>query len=210
MDKSNFFEIFKSTKESDLLDLSRELIFQGIPYVFSGDKKAFFLFRKRISDFWNIHYQDIYITGSAALGFSIYKDTVFSLDSDIDVAIVSNDLFETILKDIHLCQLNLRSRKVILSERDTKAYHKFLEYIAMGWIRPDLLPTNLAECIKILKDQWFNFFSSISNGNSEVGNYVVAAGVFKSHLHLEQYTLLGLKAVHLNYQIGNSNDTVSP
>lgn len=196
MKKEEFFEYFSEKRPEELLDLCRENLFQGIPYVFNEDKKLFYLFRKRIADFWEIHYNDIYITGSAVLGFSIFKQTDFSLDSDIDVAIISNNLFEKIMKDVHKYQLNFRENKGKLSKQDIKQYHRFLEYIAMGWIRPDLLPTNLIEEISILKDEWNDFFQSISNGKSEVGNYQVNAGVFKSASHLEEYTLLGMKAIH--------------
>jgi hypothetical protein len=42
------------------------------------------------------------------------------------------------------------------------------------------------------KDDWFEFFRSISYGKSEVGNYKVNAGVFKSYQHLEDYTFEGI------------------
>lgn len=196
MTKDEFFIYFSQTDNDQLLDLCRETLFQGIPYVFNEDKKKFYLFRKRIADYWKVHYHDIHITGSAVLGFSIFKQTDFSLDSDIDVAIISNELFEEIMKDIHKYQLDFRENRALLSKQDISKYHKFLEYIAMGWIRPDLLPTNLIEDISILKDNWMDFFKSISNNKSEVGNYEVSAGVFKSNSHLEAYTLLGMKLIH--------------
>lgn len=70
-------------------------------------------------------------------------------------------------------------------------YHEFLEYVALGWIRPDKLPVSFQ--MRAFKDNWFEFFRSISNGKSEIGNYQVNAGVFKSYNHLERYTLSGIK-----------------
>ena len=64
----------------------------------------------------------------------------------------------------------------------------------MGWIRPDKLPISFA--LSTLKNDWFDFFRSISNGKSEVGNYKVAAGVFRSYDHLESYLLDGLTEVY--------------
>lgn len=196
MEQEAFFEKFYSLEVSELLDFTRQYLLQGIPYVFNGDKESYYKFRKRIAEHWNIHFQDIHITGSAALGFSIFKKTPFTLDSDIDVAIVSQNLFEKIMQHIHQYQLQLRQFRGQLNVKQIKDYHKFLEYIAMGWIRPDLLPTNLIEEIKFLKDDWFDFFKSISNNKSEVGNYEVTAGVFKSHFHLEEYILQGLNNIH--------------
>ncbi|MBJ8505846.1 hypothetical protein I6M96_12665 [Acinetobacter seifertii] len=196
MDKEIFFETFHSLEVHELLDFCRQNLLQGIPYVFDQNKENYYKFRKRIAEHWDIHFQDIYITGSASLGFSIFKNTIFSLDSDIDVAIVSQKLFDRIMQDIHKYQLKFREFRADLTRKDIRKYHHFLEYSAMGWIRPDLLPTNLVEEIKFLKEDWFEFFSSISNNQSEVGNYEVGAGVFKSHYHLEEYTLLGLKKIH--------------
>ena len=83
---------------------------------------------------------------------------------------------------IHEYQLELRENRKVVSERELGGYHQFLEYGAMGWMRPDLLPTSFR--VKDLKDGWFEFFKSISYGSSAVGNYKVNAGVFKSHSHL--------------------------
>lgn len=196
MNKDDFFTAFHSLEVEELLDFCRQNLLQGIPYVFNQNKENYYKFRKRIAEHWGIHFQDIHITGSASLGFSIFKNTEFTLDSDIDVAIVSEKLFDKIMQDIRKYQLRLREFRAELTSSEIKAYHRFLEYCAMGWIRPDLLPTNLVEEIKFLKEDWFNFFSSISNSQSEVGNYEVNAGVFKSHHHLEEYTLLGLRKIH--------------
>ena len=73
-------------------------------------------------------------------------------------------------------------------------YHRFLEYSAIGWIRPDKLPLSFS--LSNLKEDWFNFFGSISNGKSEVGNYKVSAGIFRTYAHLETYLLEGLTEVY--------------
>jgi len=72
-------------------------------------------------------------------------------------------------------------------------YHEFLEYTAIGWIRPDKLPISFQ--MKGFKDDWFEFFRSISYGKSEVGNYQVTAGVFKTYEHLENYLLSGINDI---------------
>ena len=72
-------------------------------------------------------------------------------------------------------------------------YHVFLEYVALGWIRPDKLPISFQ--MKTMKNDWFSFFDSISYGKSQVGNYKVHAGVFKSYEHLENYIVSGLQDI---------------
>jgi len=155
--------------------------------------------RKKIAKKFDISFHEIYITGSAKLGFSPYKKTEFSYESDIDVAIVSLDLFDKIMENVYEYQMRLREVRYSIPERETKMYHKFLEYGAIGWMRPDLLPYSFR--MKSLKDDWFNFFTSISYGKSEVGNYKVNAGVFKSYKYLEQYTFSSIESLKIKLDI---------
>lgn len=54
-----------------------------------------------------------------------------------------------------------------------------------GWMRPDKLPVSIQN--ETIKDDWFNYFRSISNGKSSVGNYSVSGGLFKNYFYLEKY-----------------------
>ncbi|WP_143253732.1 hypothetical protein [Alkanindiges hydrocarboniclasticus] len=99
--------------------------------------------------------------------------------------------------------MELRENRRAVSSKEITSYHKFLEYGAIGWMRPDLLPTSFQ--ISELKQTWFNFFNSLSHDRSEVGNYKVTAGAFKSYSHLEQYTLSGLTSLRNKLQIGVVN-----
>jgi hypothetical protein len=63
---------------------------------------------------------------------------------------------------------------------------KFIRYLSTGWMRPDLLPSNTIEFEKI-RHEWDEFFRNISYGKSEVGNYKVKAGLFKSQRYAEKY-----------------------
>jgi len=161
--------------------------------VFKDNEDEYYQFRKRIADKFSINFHEIFITGSAKLGFSPFKKTIFDYDSDIDVALISSELYEKIMSSIHEYQMALRENRKAISSYELDKYHKFLEYGAIGWMRPDLLPTSFR--IKYLKQDWFKFFESISYGNSEVGNYKVTAGAFKSYSHLERYTVSGIRSV---------------
>ena len=107
------------------------------------------------------------------------------------------------MDSIHAFQMALRDCRKKVTITELKQYHKFLEYSAMGWMRPDLLPNSFTTTR--LREDWFNFFSSISHGKSEVGNYKVTAGAFKSYDHLEKYALEGLQKVKKHLQIGDSH-----
>jgi hypothetical protein len=107
------------------------------------------------------------------------------------------------MSSIHDYQMELRENRKAVTSEEIRGYHKFLEYGAIGWMRPDLLPTSFR--VEQLKQDWFAFFDSISHGRSEVGNYKVTAGAFKSYGHLERYTLSGLRSLRTKLQVGAVN-----
>lgn len=192
MTKDEFDTLLMECKDDeDVLDFARKFIIHGTPFVFSGREDEFFEFRNRIGKYFLIDYYQVYIVGSGKLGFSYLKGTEFSYDSDIDVAIVSEELYDRYLKYIRKFQYDLERSKERLVEREYKNYVKFLKYMAKGWMRPDLLPIKI-EGID-LRTNWFSFFNAISYDKSEVGNYKVNAGVYKSYNYLEYYTINSLK-----------------
>ncbi|ELV7529269.1 hypothetical protein QMU90_003191 [Edwardsiella ictaluri] len=205
MDLDEFNQVLHQTTDSDdlLKDFCRKNLLHGTPFVFASRDGDFYEFRKRIGDFFDIPFYEIYIMGSAKLGFSPFKNKTFDFDSDIDVALVSPALFEKIMIDISDFQMSFRKNRGVVREVELRNYHQFLEYVAMGWIRPDKLPISFQ--MKTFKDSWFEFFRSISNGKSEVGNYQVTAGVFKSYQHLEKYTISGLIDIKNSHKIGAKN-----
>lgn len=193
MDLDQFKHELNNLDSENLLDYCRKHLIHGTPFVFNGREHEYYEFRKKIASQFNIYFNEIYISGSAKLGFSPLKETEFSYESDIDVSIVSPALFNEIMEKIRVFQMEIRNNRRSVTKDEIDSYHKFLEYTAIGWIRPDLLPRAFE--ITDLKNRWFTFFTSISHGRSEVGNYKVSAGVFFSYKHLEEYTLEGLVKV---------------
>ena len=189
--------------EEALLDFCRRHSLHGTPIVFNGNEDDYYEFRKRIANRFEISFHEIFVTGSAKLGFSPHKKKPFDYESDIDIAIISPALYERIMGSIHDYQMELRENRKAVSYEELRGYHKFLEYGAIGWMRPDLLPTSFR--VQNLKRDWFDFFDSISYGKSEVGNYKVTAGAFKSHAHLERYILSGLRSLRTKIQVGAIN-----
>lgn len=195
MHKSDFLLSLKTLGDSGaLLAACRKYLLHGTPHVFEGREEDFFEFRRRIADKFSVGFHEVFVVGSAKLGFSPYKEKAFDLDSDIDVVIVSERLFEDLLNQIGDYQMELRRARRSVSQREQSLYHQFLEYIAIGWFRPDKLPVSFT--MVDLKNDWFEFFRSISHGKSEVGNYKVNAGVFRTYAHLEGYLLEGLREVY--------------
>lgn len=192
-----FLEELKHIPNGDLeslTDFCRKKVLHGMPFIFKEKEEDYYNFRKKIANHFDVPFHEVFITGSAKLGFSPLKNTKFSLDSDIDVAIISETLFEKQMKIISIYQTKLRNNRKSITLNELKIYHQFLEYTAIGWIRPDKLPVSL-QIVSELKSDWFGFFHGLSNGNSEVGNYKVSAGVFKNYDYFEKYTLTGFEKV---------------
>ncbi len=194
MTLDEFFEDLGRQETNDqLLDFCRKRILHGTPDVFESRDDDFYFFRKRIAEKFEIQFNEIFITGSAKLGFSPFKMKYFDLDSDIDVALISESLFGAVMERIAEYQMQFRKNRAVVRESELVMYHQFLEYVALGWIRPDKLPVSFQ--MQTFKEDWFDFFRGISNGKSEVGNYQVNAGIFKSYDHFERYSFSGIKAL---------------
>ncbi len=117
-------------------DFNSELIVQK--YLIDGDSFFFreyfpneeFEFKKGLADVLNVHIRDIAIVGSGKLGFSLkpnaaesalYEFKAFDFNfkadannekSDLDVAIISDTLFEYFLKDIYI-KTNKKEQEII-------------------------------------------------------------------------------------------------
>lgn len=76
--------------------LAKVFLLEGTPYVFKDSPMKYIIFREQVADQFQIGSQDVCIVGSAMLGFSPSPHkygTPFADSSDVDVVIVSDDLF---------------------------------------------------------------------------------------------------------------------
>lgn len=193
---SSFNDKIKSlTDIESVLRFARKEIIHGTPHVFKNKENEYFDFRDRIANKYNIGYYEVYIVGSAKLGFSYCKKTEFSLDSDIDVALVNEDLFNFYMYKVSELQYKIDNYSIWLKDEEYKKYNKFLKYIIKGWMRPDLLPASYG--INVLKKSWFKFFKELSYGKSEVGDYKVNAGLYKNYGFLEKYCVSSINAYRI-------------
>lgn len=179
-------EILSLGDEDEKRIFTQKHFFHGIPIVFDKREHDYYHFRKKIADQFKIGFFEVMIVGSSKFGFSPYKFTDFSLNSDIDVVLFNERLFDNFFELISQYQYQIRSHAIRLNTDQFKQYQKFLRYFVMGWMRPDLLPQNTTE-FKEIKQNWDVFFKSISHSKSEVGNYIVKGGLFKNHYYAERY-----------------------
>lgn len=186
MDKKEFDMLLLDTESSqDRLNFIKKYFFHGVPYVFKDNEEGYFEFRNRIADHFKIGFHEVLIVGSGKLGFSYYKCKPFNYDSDIDVAIVNEKLFEDYYAKICDYQYELDRKYKTIDRGEMSMYSSFLQYLVKGWMRPDKLPTSFK--VDLLKKEGFNFFNSISYDRSEVGNYQVTGALYKNYGYLEKY-----------------------
>lgn len=137
-----------------------------------------FELKRKIAEAYSLEVnQEVFVVGSAKLGFSIaphkrYAD--FHDRSDVDVAIVSRGLFESVWHQVHTY-----SEGGGFWEKQPQ-YRKYLE---RGWIRPDLLPKGDGFPFT---QEWLEFFMGLRR-SGEFGPFKIAAGIYYDIRFLESY-----------------------
>ncbi len=192
-------ELLSTTDEDDRLNFIRKYFFHGVPYVFKGREDDYFDFRSLISNHFDIGFHEVFIVGSGKFGFSYIKKTKFSYESDIDVVLVNESLFDYYYEKICNYQYEMDKYHKTISIDEKREYAEFMRYFIKGWMRPDLLPISFQ--MELLKDEWFNFFQSISHNKSKVGNYKVAGGLYKNYNYLEKYYVNSINAYYKKISI---------
>jgi hypothetical protein len=164
--------------------------------------------RASIADEFDLQPEAVRLVGSAKLGFTIIdkrKRSVnagrgqqsnehsehrpmfseFSINSDVDVAIVSAELFDSIWKQCFeywsLAEFN-----------DSTAWARgrdFRDYFFRGWMRPDKLPTGNAFP---LSNDWFDYFKD-QTSQRLAGDFKITAGVYRDDEFLRNYQTIAIK-----------------
>ena len=148
----------------------------------------YFNLKETICTKYNINFTDVLMVGSAKLGFSI-KPTrqwgVFSDDSDIDIAIVNRDLFESFWADLY---------EYSKSGAFWPEFHNFRKYFFRGWIRPDKFPPSHMFSRSL---DWWEFFNETGRSR-KFTNYPIRAGLYYNWDFLEAYQCLCIEHCQRN------------
>ena len=145
----------------------------GDSYILHRDQ--YFALKHGISERFELHTSQVILVGSGKLGFSIaprkrYRH--FGDLSDLDVAIVSSELFQAIWVEVF---------EYWRDRRYWERYQQFKDYLFRGWLRPDLLPPSIESSY-----EWFDFFRKLT-ASGRYGPYKISAGIYQSWRHLESY-----------------------
>lgn len=165
---------FRQDVESydDTFVVQRHITF-GESYILADDQ--YFELKREVSVQLNIHPNQVVVVGSAKLGFSIapqkrYRH--FGNYSDLDLAIVSNDLFDSYW---------LRVFEYRENSGNWAKENLFKGYLFRGWVRPDCLPATMS-----LRSEWFEYFRNLT-ATGRYGPYTINAGIYQSWAFLEKY-----------------------
>ena len=199
-------ELFKNDIFKDLHSefITQKYLIDGESYFF---RKFYpleeFEFKKNLADILKVHIRDISIVGSGKLGFSLKPNPVepslyefknFDFDflenpnndkSDLDVAIISERLFETFLTDVYL-----KTNKYRTIPDDWGSNRKSFSYYALkGWFRKDFLyngydyETNLVSFIDSYKKKY---------------KREINIGIYKSWFYFENYHINNIDNIKIN------------
>ena len=154
--------------------------------------------RTVVSEKYNIHPNEVLIVGSAKLGFSIapnkrYRE--FCDTSDLDVVIISHQLFTSVWKDVH---------RYFEQGGYWENKRQFTNYLFRGWIRPDKLPPDQNFP---LARAWWSFFNALS-ASRQFSNIRVTGAIYQSWHFLESYQTIAISqcADELNDEVRISNE----
>jgi len=132
--------------------------------------------REEVATYFNLAFTDVFIVGSAKLGFSIKPERrfmPFGDESDVDVTIISKDLFEKVWHEIHIFQKNGGYWDLA----------PFKNYHFQGWMRPDKLPRLRSFRFT---SKWWDFFNSFSQ-DGRCGPYRIRGGLYYSRFFFDSY-----------------------
>ncbi len=178
-------------------------LIEGESYFFKDlEPHEEFVFKKELAESLNVHIRDIAIVGSGKLGFSIKPDKVdnrlyeyksfdydFNLDgnnkkSDLDVAIVSETLFDKLLLELYRQSNSYTTEDLNWGNRKSFAY-----YILKGWFRQDFMPINfiISPSADLVVTKYENKYKREVN-----------IGIYKSWYYFESYHRNNIYNIQLN------------
>jgi hypothetical protein len=152
-----------------LSELVDKWIFGGAVYAFERNRGAMELLTSHLAERIQTSPENIRVVGSAKLGFSLNPDTfsrIYTDDSDIDVIIVDDRLFDAVWHS--MLRWNYPRRLDRLIAPDFQFRRARLQELYWGWFRPDRVDfahvsyVSLLRLIQDLKFRWFDAFRSLS------------------------------------------------
>jgi len=162
-------EAAKNGGESARQAIARQWLSEGIPFAFKECPGIYESIRSWVGSRLNIDPKELNVTGSARLGQSLAPNKMgkpFGDGSDLDIFIISSELFEQLKSDFHKWYYDFETGVISASnEREsgfwTANLHRGPKNIARGFIDSNIVPnhdkyryvTNVAQTMYLLKEK---------------------------------------------------------
>jgi hypothetical protein len=185
-------------------EVIREYIFEGLPYVFRETPPLMETLRDHLCNDLGVSDESTIVIGSAKIGFSLSPDNVFrqfSDESDIDVLVVDERIFDDIWKIILKWHYPRRIRG--LGGADESWGRRRRRDLYWGWFVPDKIKyegLSFPEVLKPLRDistAWFNAFRSLSRV-PEFSRRNITGRLYRTWDHALLYHADGLRQIKEN------------
>ena len=193
---SKEFSILLRTESMDSI-LNDHLFTTDIPYYFSTQPAIYSQLIEHLSQGLQVPEEDICIVGSARIGFSLspYKYGVpFHRYSDIDIVVVSQDIFDRSWIDI-LTRRRKRWRTLQNTTQDPLEAHQHKHFIYNGWIYPRSIYESLTDGYR-----WMSTFNSTSR-IPELASRSMNSRLYRTWDHVRHYHRRSFR--HLARRIGS-------
>ena len=166
-------------------------LFAGLPFSFSKTPELYDQILYELSQGLQVEKQDICIVGSARIGFSLSPPrfgTPFDQFSDVDVVVVSADLFDPSWMNI---LDSPRGRRSSFRSRTRKSLtdHRKKHYIYQGWIYPD----SLVDALEI-GERWLTTFNGLSR-IPVLSSRRISGRLYRTWDHARAYHYRGLELI---------------
>jgi hypothetical protein len=166
--------------KKDLYRLESNQLFRK--YILSGqsfalDDTRLYQLKEEVCGHFEIEFNEIVLVGSGKLGFSIKPNKRYSNfgdESDIDIAVVSTELFHKVWKEAFLYKKSGAYWPKAIT---------FFQYLSEGWIRPDKLPSSR---FFRFSGKWWDFFNMITS-SGQYGPLKIRGGIYHSWFFLQEY-----------------------
>lgn len=177
-------DYFKSIDASIDADMSYDKIARKIfltypTFAFIGNEEIQYDILNSISQEFSIPITSIHVAGSSKIGRSIHKERDFILGtSDLDIAIIDTNFFAYCMEVVFKASNYYRDRAKFPIKNGTSTYQTYIEYIAKGIFRPDLMPMGEDRAT------WNSFFNRLSGKHIDTFKSI-NAGVYMSQACFE-------------------------
>lgn len=179
-------------------DLVRDVLFAGLPFVFEGTPEAWAQLRARLAGDLDCGEDDVLVVGSAKMGYSLAPRKFgrpFSADSDIDVIVVSADLFDEVWLSVIRWHYRRRHR---LPPADRQWDAERRASLSWGYLNPTgfkyrgLSRSRQLQPAKRVSATWFDAFQSLGRLPAFAGRKV-GGRLYRSWDHAVSYHDHGLR-----------------